>query len=149
MYEYSHNQPCNFRNATTCPLSGNWRSTSIIYKETVRSENQERQYYGLCKGKFKSRFNNHTYTFNHPEHRKRTELSKYVWELKDKNTAFSIDWNITSHARPYQCGSKRCDLCTTEKLIIALADRNKSLNKRAELISKCRHENKFYLSNYK
>ena len=43
--------------------------------------------------------------------------------------------------------SKRCDLCLTEKLMIITANPDRILNKRSELISKCRHENKFYLRN--
>ena len=52
-------------------------------------------------------------------------------------------------AQAYRNGSKRCNLCLTEKLAIIEGEPNKILNKRAELVSKCRHENKFYLSNYK
>ena len=33
--------------------------------------------------------------------------------------------------------------------MIISADPSKLLNKRSELISKCRHENKFYVENYK
>ena len=38
--------------------------------------------------------------------------------------------------------------CLDEKLEIAWADKTRSLNKRSELVSKCRHENKFYLCNF-
>ena len=44
----------------------------------------------------------------------------------------------------YVCGSQKCHLCICEKLLIARADPNVSLNKRDdELVSKCRHRNKF------
>ena len=43
----------------------------------------------------------------------------------------------------------KCDLCLTEKMIIARSDPKKLLNKRTELICKCRHRNKFLLSNIK
>ena len=43
--------------------------------------------------------------------------------------------------------NKRCDLCLTEKVMIITANPDRILNKRSELISKCRHENKFYLRN--
>ena len=41
-----------------------------------------------------------------------------------------------------------CDLCLTKKYIIARANKNNLLNKRFELISKCRHRNKYILKIY-
>ena len=46
--------------------------------------------------------------------------------------------------------SKKCQLCLPEKFeILNCNNPNELLNKRSELISKCRHVNKFLLSNYK
>ena len=46
--------------------------------------------------------------------------------------------------------SKRCMLCLHEKYeILSYPDQEELLNKRSELVSKCRHINKFLLSNYK
>ena len=40
-------------------------------------------------------------------------------------------------------------LCLTENFLVCkIKDKEKLLNKRNELISKCRHENKYYLLNY-
>ena len=76
-----------------------------------------------------------------------TELSKYIWQLHDSNKDFSIKWSIICRARPYSNITKKCDLCTTEKLMIINSKPDELLNKRSELISKCRHENKYYLRN--
>ena len=46
-----------------------------------------------------------------------------------------------------KCGPRKCDLCLTEKMIIARSDPKKLLNKQSELVSKYRHGNKFLLSN--
>ena len=43
------------------------------------------------------------------------------------------------------CGSRMCDLCICEKLLVSRADPNVLLNKRDKLVSKCRHRNKFTL----
>ena len=51
---------------------------------------------------------------------KETELSKYVWKLKDKVEDFTIKWSVAAKASPYICGSKRCDLFLTKKLHIAV-----------------------------
>ena len=46
--------------------------------------------------------------------------------------------------------TKRCRLCIHKKLYIATyRDQEELLNKLLELTSKCRHENKFVLANYK
>ena len=78
-----------------------------------------------------------------------TELSKHVWELKDEGLDNELTWSIFTKASPYKCGSKRCDLCLSEKVAIIRADPDTLLNRRTELISKCRHRNKFLLANVK
>ena len=82
-------------------------------------------------------------------HEKKIELSKYVWKLKDKGEDFIIKWSIAAKAFRYICGSKRCDLRLTEKLLIAKADPRTLLNKRSEILSKCRHRNKFALKRFR
>ena len=63
----------------------------------------------------------------------------YVWELKEKNIAPIIKWEILSkvYGNPKQ---NICNLCLTEKLWIInfIYDKN-YLNKKSESISKCRH----------
>ena len=45
--------------------------------------------------------------------------------------------------------SKKCQLCLQEKFeILNYPNPNELLNKRSKLISKCRHVEKFLLSNY-
>ena len=72
------------------------------------------------------------YKILHRECMNETELSKPVSILKDHGLDNNLSLEIHKKASPYQCGSKRCDLC----LIV--------LNKRTELISKCRHRNNFF-----
>ena len=81
----------------------------------------------------------------HKKNRHNTALSKYVHTLKDKGVPYEIKWKINSKAYPYQCGAKNCDLCLQEKLVICLADPEKTLNCRSEIVSKCRHKRKFSL----
>ena len=78
-----------------------------------------------------------------------TELSKYFWEMKRKGIKKPImHWSVIDHAKQYQNGSKRCNLCLTEQchILTSLVD---LINKRFELVLKCCHENKFQLVNYK
>ena len=140
---------CSCRKNAPCPLDGKCLTESIVYEATIKHEDTEKVYYGLTEGDFKARYNNHNKSINHRKYQSETELSSYIWDLKDKNIDFSTKWNIAARAQPYVCGSRRCDLCLTEKVIIATSDPNKCINKRDELVSKCRHQNKYKLKNFK
>ena len=97
---------------------------------------------------FKNRFRNHIKSFNNIRYEKDTELSKFIWGLKLNNKQFSIKWYIMKKTSGYNRSAKHCNLCTSEKMeIIKFKYKNNLLNKRNELVSKCRHENKFLLAN--
>ena len=140
----STQRSCNCRQTQSCPLSGKCLTECIVYKATVTApQKPARHYYGLTEGAFKTRFNAHTRSFRNEGCRRDTELSKYIWELKDQDQEFQIKWSIVQKAMPYQCGTRRCDICLAEKMVIATANPATMLNKRAEIISTCRHRTKF------
>ena len=103
---------------------------------------KEYKYIGLTESTFKRRWYGHCQTFKDPKLRLATELSKLVWELKDKNTEFNIRWTTIQRARSYNQG-RSCNLCTSEKYWIVKTP--ESINTRNELISKCRHMRKFLI----
>ena len=92
-------------------------------------------------------YTQHKSTFTHRKLSNSTKLSKYIWQLTDSNTSFTTKWSIMARARPYHKSSKRRDLCLAQNLYIIKRSNNNLLNKRSELVSKCWHENKFYLKN--
>ena len=145
----SHERLCNCRDKPNCPMDGNCLKKCLVYKAQVNSVRETKYYLGTAEDTFKTRHNNHKKSFKHRMYEKETELSKYIWKLKDQNIKFTIKWNVEAMAIPYTCGSKRCDLCLTEKLLIAKADPKTLLNKRSEIISKCRHHNKFTLKRFR
>ena len=108
-----------------------------------------KKYYGTFKKSFKERYNNHTSTFENKLRQKSTELSNYIWELKENGVNYTIDWLIAMKVHPYICGARKWNLCLREKLVIARANSASLLNKRDELVSKCRHMNKFTLKCFK
>ena len=105
---------------------------------------QKKRCYGSCSAAFKKRFNNHR-SFRHQRLEKSTELSKRVWEHKNIGHDYQIQWSVIKEAASYRYGAKICSLCLVEKLLIIKAKPEVLLNKRSELISKCRHKNKFLL----
>ncbi len=92
---------------------------------------------------FKERYRNHIKSFNHKRYSNDTELSKYIWKLKDNKQDFDITWSVLKQSISYTGGSKRCNLCLEEKLCI-LKDKNKQnlLNKKSEIVSTCNHRKK-------
>ena len=76
-------------------------------------------------------------------------VHKYVRQLNDKNIDFKIKWNIIARSRPYSSGKRYCNLCLTEKYFIATSKEPNILNKKSEIISKCRHRRKHLLSTLK
>jgi hypothetical protein len=66
-----------------------------------------------------------------------------VWNLKEKQQDFTINWSILKRAASFSSGGKRCNLCLQEKLCISKADKSNLLNRRRELFSKCVHQKRF------
>ena len=133
---------CNCRQPGKCPLTGNCLTECIMYKATVSVPHKpDKHYYGLTESPFKMRFNGLTNSFRTESCRREAELSKYIWELKDNNKPYEMNWCIAAQQRvaAYKCGTWRCDICLTEKTVIAAADPSSTLNKRAEIVSTCRH----------
>ena len=145
-------EPCRCRGGLkNCPVEGKCLLEGVIYQAEVKSrEEGTKIYIGGAATKFRLRYNNHTKSFKNKEYINDTELSKYIWKLKDNNINYDIKWKVISKASPYNPQSEKCDLCLTEKAMIATY-KNKSilLNTRKEMMSKCRHRDKWLLSNWK
>ena len=148
--EQQATRSCNCRIKASCPLDGNCQQKNVIYRCNVKSSNQdtEANYIGLTENSFKDRYYKHQHSFKHASKINTTELSKLVWKLKEEGKEIEMNWSIVGHSTPYCNGSGRCNLCLTEKLHV-ITSPFKIINKRTELISKCRHENKYYLYNFK
>ena len=135
---------CNCRNKQNCPLQGQCLAECVVYKATITAPSLPAEHYlGSTEGPFKTRYNNHTYSFRNTNKEHATSLSTRIHQLNRNNIQPRIHWSIVKQCRPYKCGSRRCDLCLTEKLHI-LQNKN-TINKRTELLAKCRHSTKFKL----
>ena len=137
---------CNCRKTTTCPMDGNCNNESIIYQAEVTTPNTRETYIGLCDTTFKLRYRNHIRSFKNEQYRRATELSKYIWNLKDQNIKYNIKWKNIKQARSYSNVNKKCNLCLWEKYFIICHPNMATLNKRSELTSHCRHSKKFLLN---
>ena len=139
---------CTCRQPDNCPLNGRCNTPCVVYKATITAPDKPiKTYIGLTEGPFKIRYNTHNNTIKHEKLSRNTELSKYMWDLKRQGLEGKIKWEIVHKAIPYKCGTRKCDLCLSEKLAIAMADPSITLNKRSELVSKCPHRRKFSCTN--
>ena len=79
-----------------------------------------------------------------------TTLSSYGWKTKKtKKETPTLVWEIIRTAVPYTNIAKQCSLCLHEKLAILMyPNHSEHLKKRYELVSKCRHENKYLLQTF-
>ena len=131
-----------------CPFHGNCLIDNIVYKATVNSQDGVKDYIGQTMNSFKTRFSSHKNSFSNTARKKATSLSSYVWNLKEKNIDYQINWSKVARALPYQGGGGLCNLCNMEKTLIVTSDPEKTLNKRTEIMGKCRHKWPYYLNNY-
>ena len=140
----SQEKICNCRKPADCPLNGQCLMRSVVYQATVTTEDDgsKETYIGLTKNDFKERFNGRKTTFRHSNKRNNTELSKYVWKLKEQERPYNIKWAIIRRAKAYDNKSKWCQLCTLEKYYIICWPKFGTLNKRNELASGCRHRDR-------
>ena len=138
---------CNCRIPADCPVAGNCLKSSVVYQATITTEDNMpvKAYVGLTETPFKIKFANYKSSFNHPNKRLSTELSKHVWCLKEAGLKSKITWNFFKQTSPYNLVSSRCNLCLCEKYFLICIPELANLNKRNELGTSCRHANKFLL----
>ena len=122
---------------------------NVVYKATVTTVGQPKIYIGSTDHSFKTRFNNRKISLKYRKHSHSSCLSKYIWNLKDKGTDHEIKCSIIKRAKPSSGKPSCCHLSLAKKICILTADKSMLLNKRSELITKCRHENKLYAANQK
>ena len=94
---------------------------------------------------------NHQQSFRNKDYKNSTTLSTYLRSIKSTSEEQNVNlsWEIMRQAASYSNISKQCLLYLHEKLAIALyPNPEELLNKRSEMISKCRHLNKFLLMNF-
>jgi len=140
---------CNCTRKESCPLNQNCLTKNVVYEATITSnlpDYQEKKYIGLSENTFKKRFTGHKSSFNLERYKNSTALSTEFWKVKELNGTPKVTWRIVRTAKAYNPESKRCSLCLCEKFEIANYPKNNLLNKRSEIIAKCRHRRKYQLS---
>ena len=142
-------QSCNCQRRSECPLPGKCNTKTVVYRATVTTDRSKKTYIGSTENTFKIRFYGHKSDLSNPRYRSNTTLSNYVWSLKDRGEEPEVRWEIVKVCKPYKAGTRKCDLCLTEKYFILKEKGPDSLNKRSELMFTCPHKKKWKLVNVK
>ena len=87
---------------TPALLKGHYLDKGVIYEATVKSETETKKYVGLTEGTFKRRLYGHRQSINNNSLKNSTELSKYIWHLKEKNEEYDLSWDIIDKTHPIQ-----------------------------------------------
>ena len=124
---------------TSCKVTINGCLRSFEYKTCRTSSTTNKKFTQEPPKQILNRFNNHTKSFNLEHYENDTELSKEYWTIKRKHFIPKVTWRIIKKCAPFNTTKRKCYLCLNEKLEIASYKGDNLLNKRSELISKCRH----------
>ena len=92
---FPNERKCNCIRKDLCPLNGNCQAENIVYEATITCNERtygENIYIGIAETTFKKRYSNHKRSFNLPEYKKDTELSKEFWKIKRRNSVPKIKW---------------------------------------------------------
>ena len=127
-------------------IDGKCLTKEVVYQATVtKQDGGQETYVGLTELTFKTRYTGHMSNARNQPQRNATTLSSHLWDLKDKDTPYTITWKVLAQAKAYAPGNKRCNLCLKEKFFIIYKPEMSTLNSRNELVSACRHRRKFLL----
>ena len=138
---------CNCQKPESCPMPGRCKEETLVYEATIETPTETKRYIGSTELSFKKRYYGHSTDLSNPpteESKGGTTLSAYYWQQKEKGHKPVIKWTILKKCQKYRAGSRKCDVCLTEKLLI-LKSKYSLLNKRTELMYKCPHARKHRL----
>ena len=130
------NYECHCQKKESCPLDNKYLTLNVIYEAQItnNANDEHKKYLGAPETSFKARYNNHTRDFKHKKYMKCTELSKYIWCLKNQRITPIDKWRIVKNVNS-KVSPNYCILCLTEKsFIIKSLDDCNLLNKRSDLL---------------
>ena len=136
-------------------MEGKCKQEGTIYQALVKYEDPETgtvvkdSYIGLAATSFYERHQNHQTSFKHRIHETKSELSKHLWQLKDKGISYDLSWNIIDRAKKFTPTSKSCNLCTLERFYLLCRKDFYTLNKNLEFGDECLHKRFLKLSTVK
>jgi len=131
-----------------CPLPGKCTASCVVYQATVTTTEAVPKvdyYIGMTENPFKTRFKNHEKSFNHEQYKTETALSGFIWDLKEKNINYNLQFRIVDRAPAFNPLTRICNLCTLEKYYLIFKPDLATINDHNEFLKPCRHKEKVLL----
>ena len=91
-------QMCDCRKQE-CPVNGKCLTQNLIFKATMKTENQNKFYIGSAGLTFKDRYTKHRYSFKHEKHGNATTLSQNIGKHKNNTVNFKIYLEILTRTK--------------------------------------------------
>jgi hypothetical protein len=135
----------------TCPVQGKCRTAGVVYRATITetASGQSETYTGMTGRQFKDRWREHMGNTRNESGREKSRLSIHIWNLKDNQIDYNLDWQILERATTFNPITKKCGVCLKEKYFIMYDRPGSSLNKRQEVFNTCRHRKQKLLDSFK
>ena len=119
----------------------------MVYSAAISMEDETKIYIGQTNNTFRKRLGLHESDTNCG--RTRCALSAYLIDQKKKGKEpESIQWSMIKPIKPRGRGDRYCNLCLSEKVFILRGNQDLLLNKRSELMQRCRHRDRLMLENF-
>ena len=112
------------------------------------SRNETKVYIGLTDHRFKQRYSNHMQSIRHEKYGNSTELFEICLVIEESRQGIQNHLVNKPKSTSLLQHNKAVQPFPNQKLSIINADKPTTLNKTLELVSKCRHENKYYLARF-
>ena len=119
---------CNCKNNTVFPFNKKCLLKGV-YKATVTNGNHTKEYIGSTGVSYKTRLNETMHSFK-PNNGGQTTLSKYFRKIEGNVKIQCTILHSTNNGVSLK--PEKCSICNLERLSIAKADSNKTLNTRNE-----------------
>ena len=137
---------CNCRVRNEYPLDNKFLTLNTVYEAKVSNDTIDecKRYLGASKTLFKERLRKHIRDFKHKKYEKSTEFLKYIRTIKSHAITSVIKWSIVKRVAS-KAAANYGKVCLTKMFyIIQSPDDENLLNKKFELMNKCRHQNNYY-----
>ena len=113
----------------------------IVYQAKISNEQGLKEsYVGMAATTFKARWSNHMSSIQTRNNKNATTLSRYIWDLQDRNIPYKIEWKLIGRGKQFSHISETCRLCIREKYFIIFKPEMASLNDRNEIAGHCPHK---------
>ena len=87
---------CNYRKKDRCPLNFKYLTSKVVYCANISNEanSDQKFYFVLTETTFKDFYNNNKPDVKHIKYQYNTELTKDIWNLKNNNIKYNIQWKF-------------------------------------------------------